>query len=156
MGRRPPWRTRSARRRPLAPAATPSSARSSARRSPPISSMRTSRCGRSAAAPRSQPPGAGGAVQALGSVVWRAGRDGTDGASSPRPPATSLKHRASSGTGGWLGGCRAAACCAAGPGPRPAVSPAGVWRGPLALPVSQPDGIAGRAAGLTAQGRVGG
>lgn len=53
-------------------------------------------------------PGRGGAVEALGSVVWRAGRDGTDGASSPRPPATSLKHRAPSGTGGWLGGCRAA------------------------------------------------
>lgn len=71
---RPPWLTRSARRRPPAPAATPSLGRSSARRSPPISSMRTSRCGRCAAAPRSQPPGSGGAVEALRSAAGRAGR----------------------------------------------------------------------------------
>lgn len=65
---RPPWLTRSARRRPRAPAATPSLGRSSARRSPPTSSMRTSRCGRCAAARL------GGAVEVLGSAAGRAGQ----------------------------------------------------------------------------------
>lgn len=116
-GRRPPWRTRSAGPRPLAPAATPSSERSSARRSPPISSMRTSRCGRCAAAPRSQPPGSGGAVEALGSVARRAGWDGRGLFSAPScnvPKAPgSFGHRR------VAGGCRAAGAARPAPAPLP-------------------------------------